>query len=99
MVVFRLVLRLNSSSRVKNSTRAQPPFDHCLAQQATSDMDWCRQVGKFLAGEVCMPPCGGAAPSGSCCDPEPMADGRSWRQRRALTQLNMFSCTQALSSL
>ena len=29
-----------------------------------------------IAGEVCLSPCGGAAPSGRCCDPETMADGR-----------------------
>ena len=29
-----------------------------------------------IAGEVYLPPCGGAAPSGRCCDPETMADGR-----------------------
>ena len=29
-----------------------------------------------IAGEVRLSPCGGAAPSGRCCDPETMADGR-----------------------
>ena len=29
-----------------------------------------------IAGEVCLSPCGWTAPSGRCCDPETMADGR-----------------------
>ena len=29
-----------------------------------------------IAGEVCLSPCRGAAPSDRCCDPETMADGR-----------------------
>ena len=29
-----------------------------------------------IAGEVRLSPCGGEAPSGRCCDPEPMVDGR-----------------------